>query len=141
MAASASRLVLDDKERFGDWAITKIPYVETWGSWYEAIGLERDGSPIAAVIYNRYTGTDISMSYAGTPGTQWLTKGFLRAMWAYPFLQLKVQRVTGLIASRNEASLQFAQRMGAKVEGRLRNALPDDDQVLVGMIRSECRWV
>ena len=96
---------------------------------------------MAAVVYNHHTSHNICMTYVGSPGTQWLTKGFLVAMWAYPFVQLKVNRVTGFIASKNTQSLSFAYRMGAKREGLMRQALPDDDIVVVGMLEEECRWV
>lgn len=118
----------------------KIPHVETWGQ-FEAIGLERNGKPIAATIYHDYTRANILMSFAAIPGRRWLTREYLRAIFRYPFVQLGVRRVTGVIASRNSDSLRFAHKLGAKFEGTLKHALPDDDLVVMGILKEDCRWL
>jgi RimJ/RimL family protein N-acetyltransferase len=45
------------------------------------------------------------------------------------------------VASRNEAALKLDEHLGFKREGYLRQMLPDDDVVLMGMIREDCRWL
>jgi RimJ/RimL family protein N-acetyltransferase len=110
-----------------------------WGEWFQAIGYERNGALIGGVVYNDLYACDISMSFAGEGN--WLTRRFLRAMFAYPFLQLGVKRVTGHVAVDNEKSLRLAARLGGKREGLMREASPSGDVVFFGMLRSECRWV
>lgn len=129
-----------DRERVGAWAAERIPYVTTWGDWYQAIGLERDGELIAATVYNFYSGSSIAMSFAAVPGRRWLTRAYLATIFRYPFVQLGVRRVTGFIASRNTNSIRFAEHLGAKREGLMRDALPDDDLLVYGLLRSECRY-
>lgn len=135
-----SRIVYDERERFGQWALERVPYVETWGQ-YEAIGLERYGEPIASTVYHDYTGSNVLMSFAAIPGKRWLTREYLSAIFLYPFVTLNVRRVTGIIAARNYESLKFATRLGAKLDGIMKNALPDDDAVIVGILREECRFI
>jgi RimJ/RimL family protein N-acetyltransferase len=113
--------------------------VDQWGEWFQAIGHEKGGVLIGGVVYNDYSACDISMSFAGEGN--WLTRKFLRTMFAYPFLQLGVRRVTGHVSVDNVKSLRLAERMGAKREGVMRDALPTGDLVIFGMLRSECRWV
>ena len=135
------RIVYNERERFAEWARARIPHVPSWGEWYEAIGLEQDGEPMAAAVYNLYSGADIAMSYAGL-GKQWASRGFLRAIFGYPFLQLGCRRISGYVAVSNQASLDFALRLGAQIEGRMREALETGEDVWVlGMLRNECRWV
>ena len=130
-----------DRERVAEWVRVRIPYITSWGEWYEAIGLQRDGVLIGGCVYNFYTVSDIAISVASDGSGHWLTRDFLRAVFGYPFNQLKVRRLTSYIASRNAASLRFNAKLGFTTEGILRHALPDDDLILRGMLRSECRYI
>lgn len=114
--------------------------MDDWGN-FEAIGLERDGRPIAATIYNHFADSNIVMSFAAIPGKRWLTRAYLSAIFRYPFVQLGVRRVTGFVALKNTDSLRFAKHLGAKTEGLMRHALPDDDLVVLGILKHECRWI
>ena len=135
------RLVLTEKERCGEFARSRIPHVPSWGEWYEAIGLERDGELVAAVIYNFYSDCDIAMHIAAVPGRRWLNREFLRAAFRYPFVQLEVQRVTGYVPEKNVDALRFDLHLGFVQEGRMREALPGGEDVIVlGMLERECRW-
>lgn len=120
--------------------LERIPYVEEWGP-HEAIGLERNGQLIAGTVYDHYTISNVNMSFAAMPGRQWLTRTYLQAMFRYPFVQLGVRRVTGLIASKNVDSLRFAAHLGATVDGVMKDALPDDDLVIMGILRARCKYV
>lgn len=135
------RIVFDERERFGEWARARIPHVHSWGEWYQAIGLERDGEIVAACIFNLYSTSDIAMHIASIPGGRWMTKSYLRAVFEYPFLQLGVRRVTGYVPAKNFAAQRFDEHIGFTLEGLMREALPDDDVLLYGMLKRECRWV
>lgn len=135
-----SSAVFFDRERIGEWAKTRIPHVESWGE-YSAIGLERDGQILAAVIYNHYTGPNVMTSIAGAPGRRWLTRDYLRAIFRYPFVQLEVRRITALVATRNAESRRFVEHLGFTIEGLMRHAEVDDDLMVYGMLRQECRYL
>jgi RimJ/RimL family protein N-acetyltransferase len=56
-------------------------------------------------------------------------------------VQLGVQRVTGYVPASNAAALRFDRHLGFVEEGRLREALPGGEDVIVlGMLKRECRW-
>ncbi len=129
-----------DRERVGKWVLERVPNVEGWGP-FEAIGLEKHGALVAGTVYNYYSGTNIVMSWAAVPGKRWLTREYLQAIFRYPFMQLQCRRVTGYIASRNSDSLRFATKLGAKMEGVLEHYLPDDDVVVMGILKENCRWL
>lgn len=138
---SRYRVVLDERERFGDFAKERIGHVTNWGEWYQAIGLERDGEAIAACIFNCYSGADIAMHIAAIPGRRWMVREFLRACFTYPFAQLGVRRVSGFVPAKNLDAQRFDEHLGFVREGLMRHALHDDDVIVYGMIKEDCRWV
>lgn len=81
------------------------------------------------------------MHIAAIAGSRWLTKSFLKAAFAYPFNQLKVNRVTGYVPAKNMAARRLDLHLGFKVEGVMRKALADDDVIVMGMLREECRFL
>jgi hypothetical protein len=128
-----------DRDRVGEWVKSRIPSVDTWGNEYTAIGWERDGELLCGVVYNHFSGNDIAMHVAGEG--LWATPAVLRAFFIYPFHQLKCQRVTAYVTSKNRKCLTLVERLGFKPEGCLREGSIDDDLLIFGMLRRECRWV
>ena len=69
------------------------------------------------------------------------TPRILSSLFAYPFFQLGLRRVTAVIRADNQRSLEQTRRMGFRVEGLLRNWYPDCHGILHGLLREECKWV
>lgn len=63
-----------------------------------------------------------------------MTREFLDAIFLYPFKQLKLQRMTALVPAGREDLIRFYSLFGFREEGRLREALPDDDIILMGLL-------
>ena len=113
-----------------------------FGSGAIGIGLEEDGELIAGVVFNLYTGAGISMHVAAVPGKRWMTREYLWRCFAYPFLQLKCNRITGLVRVDNIEAQKFDEHLGFKREGVLRRACTDGtDMIVYGMLREECRFL
>jgi RimJ/RimL family protein N-acetyltransferase len=105
-----------------------------------AIMLIEGDRMLASVLFTDYDEVNIGIHVASDGSKRWLTRKFLRACFAYPFEQLKVRRVTGLVAASNASALRFDLHLGFQVEGRLRKAAQDGSDLLVlGMLRHECR--
>lgn len=135
------RIILNERDRLAAWAQARIPNVPSWGEWCEAIGLERDGELSAVVVFNLFSGADIAMHIAAVPGRRWMTRDFLRAAFRYPFVQLGCRRVTGYVPISNHDALRFDLHLGFKVEGCMREAMENgEDVVVLGMLKRECRW-
>lgn len=128
-----------DKERVGEFCSRLMDNAE-WGS-YTAIGMERDGELIGGVVYDQYNGPNIFAHIAGKPGTRWLTRAFLYAMFSYPFDQLGVARITGPVASDNEAAIRLDKHLGFTHEATLSGAAPAGDLLLFVMWRKDCRFL
>jgi RimJ/RimL family protein N-acetyltransferase len=110
-------------------------------SLFTAIGLERRGELIAGVVYTGLTDFNIQMHIAAIPGRRWCTREFIRAFFAYPFVQLRLPRVSALVKASNTDSLRFCEHIGMRREGLLREACETGDLVILGMLRRECRYL
>jgi RimJ/RimL family protein N-acetyltransferase len=98
-----------------------------------------DGSLLGAVLYTNFRDQSIEMTSAGEPG--WLSRGNLRAFFSYPFGQLQVRRVTGIVHRKNKHARNINERLGFKLEGVCRHGFKDGDAMIYGMLKQECRWI
>lgn len=103
--------------------------------------LHEDGSIAAVVLYTRFTRSNVEMSIASDGTATWLERGFIRAVFGYPFIVLGRRRVTVITNEHNRRVLRQAERLGFTPEGRLRGWYGDDDGILFGMLREECAWL
>lgn len=112
------------------------------GGWSQCttLSLWSDAVIQAAIVYEGYSGRNICMHVAAVEGRAWLSRAFLRAAFDYPFTQLRVERVTGLVPDSNESSKRFTEHLGFKREGLMRKGSDDgSDLIVFGMLRDECR--
>ena len=107
----------------------------------KAIGCCEGDEILAVTVFDGFSACDCNMHIASDGTGRWLNRDFLLRCFAYPFVQLKLRRVTGLVPSRNERALSFDLNLGFEYEGRCRNALPDDDIIVLGMLRENCRFI
>jgi RimJ/RimL family protein N-acetyltransferase len=134
------KVIYGEDQRVINWVESQIG--EKYPEGTVGIGLEQDGELIAGVVFDYYTGPSISMHVAAVPGKRWMTKDFLWRCFAYPFLQLQCNRITGLVRVDNLAAQKFDEHLGFKREGLLRKAAEDGtDYIVYGMLREECRWL
>lgn len=106
------------------------------------IGLRKDGELVAAAVYEGFNGQNMWVHLAGVPGQRWMTRDFLRAGFAYPFLVCGVQRLSGYVNSSNLAARRLNEHFGYKVEATLKGAAPDGGDVLIYVMwRKDCRYV
>ena len=102
----------------------------------------RDDGEIAAVaVWDHRTAWNINVNVASDGSRRWLSRAFLFAVFAYPFLQVGAFRCTTVVAVGNAAALRLNQKVGFTIEGRLRDANPLGDAFVLGMTRRECRWI
>lgn len=107
-----------------------------------AIGLRKDGELVAAAVYEGFNGQNMWVHLAAVPGCNWMTRDYLRACFAYPFLVCGVQRLSGYVNSSNLAARRLNEHFGYRVEATLRGAAPDGGDVLIYVMwRKDCRYV
>ena len=106
------------------------------------LGVESNGELIAGVVFEGYTGSSISIHVAALEGRLWLSKEFLFRVFAYPFLQLECNRVTGLVRVDNPKAQKLDEHLGFIREGVMRKGATDGtDYIIYGMLKEECRWL
>jgi hypothetical protein len=137
----AKHIIIDDKERVSAWVAERIPNCSPWDSVYEAIGLEQGGELIAGVVYDGYVeGARVNMHVAGV-GKRWLNREFLSVCFRYPFVQLGVNVVIGLVESTNEAALKFDKHLGFTEACRIAGGAKNCDLIVLTMQRKTCRFL
>lgn len=95
---------------------------------------------VAAVLFNGYTKTNICM-HVVSEGKHWMTREYLRVCFDYPFNQVGVKRITGVVESGNEAALRFNRHLGFREEAVIHDGCEAGDLILMGMYRDECRFL
>jgi len=107
-----------------------------------AIGVVRDYRLIAAVIYNNYVpNISIEMSIYSVD-SRWASRYNLKELFSYPFIQLKLKRVTALCSATNEGVIMFLTKLGFKHEGTHPEAYHGgEDALSFGMLKSNCKWI
>lgn len=95
----------------------------------------------AVVAFTDFRRWSVEMAVATDERGHWLSRTFLRACCAYPFLQLGLRRVTGRVESDNARAMALNEHLGGVREGVQRQQFGENDAVLFGMLRSECPWI
>ena len=110
-----------------------------WSGAYIAIGFEEGGELKGGVVFTNCTPTNVNAAIVLEAP---MTRRFLRAVFYYPFIQLKVKRITALVDASNERSLNLTRKLGFKQEGRLREAAMDGgDTFVFGILQRDCRYL
>lgn len=116
------------------------------GAWNPARGktvglFDTEKGLLAGVLFEDWNGANVLMHVAAVPGRSWLNREFLWFCFHYPFEQLGVKRVTGLVPSSNQDALKFDLNLGFSLEATLKDAHPDGDLLVLAMHKQDCRWL
>lgn len=114
--------------------------IDDWGPCV-TIGIIKDEELIAGVVYNNQREVNIEATIASsTP--KWCTRGTLRGVFWYPFMQLNLARLTAITEATNQSVGAFLSRLGFQQEGVMRRGFRSGaDAAIYGMLREECRWL
>ena len=105
------------------------------------IGVAHQGEIVAAAIYNNYRPPNIEITFV-TSSPRWASRGAIRAIMRYPFVQLGCKRLTAVTPARNAGARAFLRRLGFRQEGIHPDALPDGDAVSYGLLAKDAaRWI
>lgn len=106
-----------------------------------AFGVRRGGQLVGVIVYDGFSQCDCNMHVASDGSKRWLTLSVLCRAFGYPFVELKLRRVTALIPTKKADAIRFNERLGFKLEGLCPEAEPDDDVQVRGMLRRECLFI
>lgn len=137
--AETSKLLLGYDREIAEWVRQRLEMESGFGDC-SAIGIVREGKLIAGVVYYSYRPPTVEMAIAST-SPHWANRRILKHLFQYPFNQLNCKRITVLVDSENQPVRAFDERLGFVHEGTLRQAHPNGDAEIYGMLKHECRWI
>lgn len=141
------RVIQEQRQEFFDFAsrVLGVEYRHEHGDRVIA-NVCNDGNILAVSVYSHFTATNCEMSIASDGSRRWMSKGFLKVSYLYPFIQCGLLRVTGIVEPDNTEALRLDEHIGMVREGVLRNWFKGKDGtvkdgILMGMTREECKWI
>lgn len=127
------RQIVGNDEKLIAWAGEKINFKPRPDA--KCIGLVSEKGIHAVTVYDGFSECDCNIHIASDGTRHWLSRKYLNLSFYVPFVQWNLRRVTGLVPAKNEDALRFDLHLGFEREGYLRQALPDDDLIILGMLR------
>lgn len=133
------RIITSPQDELGAWLCerTKGQYTPNVGQY---VGLEENGQIIAVVGYDNYNGASLSMHVAGE-GKRWMTREFLWYAFYYPFVEVGVKVIIGLVSGDNEAALKLDKHLGFEEACIIKDASPNADLHILTMPREKCKFL
>lgn len=123
-----------------DWARERIPKLEAWMGEAKSLAAMEDDRILGVVVYDAFTSFECCMHIV-IEDRRCVNRRILKQVFSYPFKQLGLRRVTGLVPESNVAALAFDLRLGFRHEGRKLHGAGDEDEIILGMTRESCRWI
>jgi len=114
-----------------------------WCPWTKSIVQKLDGEIVAAIVYQSANKHNAFLHVAARPGVRWVTRDLLYQTFAFPFLQLGLDRLTGWVEEDNLAAIRFDTHVGFRHEATLKGAGSSGQDVrLYAMFREDAnRWL
>lgn len=134
------RIITGHDDIFGPWLMSRVG-----GQWIpgrgSTIGLWEDGvGPVAACLYESCNGASVLGHLAGI-GRKWMNREYLWFCFYYPFEQLRVNKILGLVESTNLEAQKLDEHLGFQLEATLKDAAPKGDLLIYSMTRDQCKWL
>lgn len=123
------------------WILRRIDKMAAYMGEHRTLGaFAEDGTLLAAVAFDSFTPYECCIHLA-VDDERGVTPANLKQVFTTAFVGWGLQRVTALTAQSNMASRSFLERVGFEIEGRKRCAIDGEDELVYGMLKSECRWI
>ena len=135
------RLTIDDPPSLLAWAAGRAGMTSP-PKGCKAIGVLVDDQLSAVLAYSNFSSLNCVFYIYTDKKRCWATRPVLRMMFHYPFVQCGLGRITAFIDADNRQSMIMCLKLGFRLEGVLRGPSDTSEDVYVlGMLRSECRWL
>jgi RimJ/RimL family protein N-acetyltransferase len=133
-------ILIGADEMVAAWVSARLPEAGGFEK-YKALGVVRGGKIVGGVVYHHYIGHDIRASVA-YENNGLASSGVVRALFAYPFLDLKCARISVKVSRNNKKSRKLIEGLGFKLEGVHPKGMDGiNDAFSYGMLKEHCRWI
>ncbi len=135
------RLVYGRHDDVAEWVSERIGTIIA--KPYVAIGATRDGETLCGgAVFNNYNGSNVDISLASD---RCLTKGTIRGIFHYCFVQSKVLRVTAATRRSNKKMRRILRKFGFEFEGIAKQYYGEsrkDDAFVFALFKDKAaRWL
>jgi len=111
-----------------------------WSSDFRAIGWVEDGAIQAVAGYNGFHGQCAQIHIAGEPGRRWMKRAHLYTAFHYPFVQVGLEWLIGVVPENNEDAMKMDLNLGFEEFSRIPDGTaPGEDMVLLRLHKSSPR--
>lgn len=108
---------------------------------FRAVGLERDGDLTAGILYENFNDSNVWCHIAALPGGHSMNREFIESIFAYPFEQLGLRRMSAYVKESNTAVRGFMNNLGFRCEAVLEGAGDGGENMMVYVMKKEwCRY-
>ena len=127
------------EEEAEKWAKKIINTADVVGFCRVMSAVDENDEFVCAVVFTNFSSRniDVNVALSNKFDSPKETVRLFNAVFSYVFDQLKASRVTGLIRGKNEASKNFVEHLGFKLEGIMRKSFVDDDLHIYGFLAEE----
>ena len=123
-------------QEIAEWAADKLG--QSFVPPYIAIGIEDKGELTGAIVINDFCERNVELTAVGRGA---FSRRVIRDVCRYCFETLNCQRITARTRAGNDHVRGLMERLGAVQEGYLADWYDDDDCVIYGLLKSECRFL
>ena len=105
---------------------------------------DKDDKLAGGVIFTNYLSGSVQIHMAGFQ-RNWVNKAIIYLAFNYPFVQLGVKKLFGLVPERNVKARNNNLHLGFQIEYLTHDVFNYDDGVngmyLISMYRNDCKWL
>ena len=121
----------------GEWVAKRIQcHYDEFDS--QALGWQTDGVITSGVIYEDWNQHSIVAHIACDKP---MVKGYVRAIFDYPFNQIGAKKIICPIPQFNVDSQSLCVKLGFAEEARIEDAHPSGAMIFYTMRKENCRWI
>ena len=116
----------------------KVPFVPTH---HQSIArYDRNDKLMGGVLFTDYNVVSAQIHVASFQ-PNWINKELLWVTFDYPFNQVGINKLIGLVPSTNVEALRFDMALGFVIETRVKDVFPDGDMLVLAMYKADCRFL
>lgn len=134
------RLVQNDGKAVAAWVAQRIPFVGVRGfGQCSAIGVvDKNGKAVCGVVYHDWQPQFGTMAFSiAADSPRWAQRSIIAQLFAYPFVQVQVNKLWTATPSSNEAALRLCKGVGMTREAVLAHHFGKDHAIINRMMRKD----
>ena len=103
--------------------------------------VDSNGNIKWAVVFDNYHEGGSIHIHTAVADRKYVTRRAIQAVFEYPFIQLGVKKLIGIVNSENAAALSLDLRLGFQIETVIKDAYERGDMYILSMTPEQCRWI